>query len=170
MGGILINTIESVRRETGLTKPQMVRLVGARPNRQHILLSATDERIDPAFMSRANHICEAYRSWKVALLTEIDALEKENITEIRMYDLCRLTGVRELTIAALRNRGTLQAVRRGYEYFYTLDAVRALVDYNSRAISKQKYRGPLANAFLRWYERHAARTYGPTRDLVAQPA
>lgn len=145
-----MNQLNEIRHKVGLSKPEFLRLLGAKEGRKHLLLNAGQENVDPLFLKRAEAILAQYREFMRWLGGYCDAYEHTGINELTMPELQDLTGLREAHIVTLRNAGDLKTVRRGIEYLYTIDGLREAMQVNGIALDQGRRRGPLGTAFLRW--------------------
>lgn len=149
------NSLERGRIELGLTRPQALVLIGAKPGRGS-LLATKEDMVDEAFAVRMALAVKAYREWTSGLLQALEVRNYEGRSSLKMQELSELTGVRETNLTALRSRGFLDGELVGNEYVYSTDSVRRFIRSNSFVLlgGLRKARGPLANAFLRWYAIH----------------
>ncbi len=147
-----MNCIESGRLEIGVTRAQALRLVGARPNRLSVL-TVDNSQVDPAFKERMQEAVASYRYWTGQMLEALAYREARGGGPLTMLELARITGVREISLTSLRNRGSLHGVMHGIEYLYPIDSVRQFILTNSLQPNdeRRKSRGHMTGAFLRWY-------------------
>lgn len=150
-----MNFLERSRIEIGLTRPQALNIIGAKPGRGS-LFRTNDADIDRAFVVRMSEVVSAYRTWKRLMLAELEGMDVRGCEALTMQELCELTGVREVNLVTLRVRGRLVGRLAGYEYVYPTSHVREFIESNSLVLAdgRRRSRGHLANAFLRWYFRN----------------
>lgn len=149
----MCTTIERVRVEAGLSRPQMLMLLGAKPGRQQ-LFEAADDRVDPAFMARALRIKALYREWKLLFLERLWHAAAGG-SALDLADVVALTGTTASNITALRSRGAIESRYEGGRYVFPVDAVRSFLEHNSVALRSRgqrprRVRGYLARSFVAW--------------------
>lgn len=166
----VLNTVNRLRVEMGLTRPKMLELIGAKPGRL-ALLTAADEQIDPIFLTRAKLLRQLYSEWVDSLKSRLVDFERRGLTNLTSSEVQDLLSLRDLHVAQLRHRGVIEAEKDGHEYQYSTESLRRLIDNNSTVLVKgvRKMRGPLAFGFLRWLGRRGAGGLDitvPGRDVV----
>lgn len=158
-----LNTINTVRIELGVTRPQMLALLGAKAGRRRNLLHADDANVDPVFLAKARSLRGLYREWKAGVMQSLVKHEAGSKTFLTNLELQALTGIRETTITTLRHRGVVRGIKDSAEYVYGLPEIRRLINLNSTILADvpRKTRGPLANSFLRWLRSLEMRSVQP---------
>lgn len=151
-----MNTINTLRMEMGLSRPEMLEHIGAKVGRLS-LLHLEDADIDDAFIKAAKALRERYTEWQNMLLDKLDRYAELGVHSLTSSEVQDLTGLRDLHIARLRGRGgVFEAERCGHQYLYSITGLRKLIQ-RGNALSadseRNQTRGPLAFGFIRWLGR-----------------
>jgi hypothetical protein len=152
-----VNTINRVRIEMGLSRPKMLELIGAKVGKLSLLTLQDIEIEDQSYIERARVLRAQYDDWVGSLYTRLDEYDRQGYNTLTSSEVQDLFNLRDLHIAQLRFRGTIQADRQGYEYSYSTKMLRELISRNSKVLTNSgRVRGPLAFGFLRWLGRKRA--------------
>ena len=145
-----MNTLTRLRQEMGLSRPRMLLMLGEKPTRLSLFV-VEDDAIGVEVMQRAKALRKEYSSWVAHLNARLDEYESRGMLELASSEVQDLLNLRDMHVAQLRHRGTIEAIRGGYEYSFPVATLRDLIEKNSQVFTEgNHYRGPLTYGFLRW--------------------
>lgn len=167
-----MTTIEQVRAKLGLSSPQMLAVLGAKPGRKSLLAATDDSTIDEIFLHRARALSNQYDTWKASIIQQISQRSHTSLA-----DLAHIFNCDRFTLYQSKRRGTFHVERPNgkRDSTVTLDTVRELFSLNESVTThsirltdhnghhRTAVRGPLADIFLK----HIGFEYKP--PYTAQP-
>lgn len=133
------------------------------------VFNVEDDDLDSELLANAVSLSEKYKVWESDIFRILDSYEHQGFPYLTSRDVQMLFKLRDMHLAQMRVRGSIQAEKIDHEYHFTILSLRKLVESNSTVLEQDADRihGPLMKSFLRWLEsssRTATLTESDTED------